>query len=77
MTKLEFISKLEDVFEVSRGELTLEADFHNLPNYDSLKLLDLIAMVDEELGVNLSPDKLNACTTIDQLIEYVGSDKFQ
>lgn len=41
-------------------------------NIDSIELLEIFGMMEEELGILLSEDELAEITTLNQLLELVG-----
>ena len=49
---------VEDVFELDPGEVDEQTLLHDVPGWDSLTWMGLVARVDEEFGVTLSPDDL-------------------
>ncbi len=42
-------------------------------NIDSIELMEIFGMMEEELGIHLSEEELSEMTTLDQLLELVGS----
>ncbi len=42
-------------------------------NIDSVELLEIFGMMEEELGIILSEEELEAMTTLDQLLALVSS----
>ena len=62
------LDKLHALFEIDPGNLGLESSIHDIPTWDSLTLLGLIAMIDEHYGVILAPKEVLACQTIGELL---------
>jgi len=68
----EFIEKLFEIFEVTdRSELTPEANFKELEEWDSLMALELIALVDEEFDRELDGNDISNSETIEELFNLI------
>jgi acyl carrier protein len=70
-----FIELIKDALEI-KDETSLKTNLNDLPEYDSLALLSLIALIDESFGVSLSAEQFESVTTIESLTELIGKDKF-
>ena len=55
------------------GSLSSDSEFRSLPAWDSLKLLDLLAMLDKSYGVTVDADRLEACKTVLDLFNLVNA----
>ena len=62
-----FLKALENALDVNGVELTLETEFQSLDSWDSLALISVISWVDEQYGVELSPNEILKCTTLGEL----------
>lgn len=71
MDQSEFVEQLENLFEVDAGAISTSLAIHDIPNWDSLTFVGLIAMVDEEYGVTLSPKDVLACQDVAELINVL------
>jgi acyl carrier protein len=58
-------------FGASRGDITREASFQQL-DIDSLDLVELAQIVDEEYGVELKEEDLKTVKTVGQAIDLVA-----
>ena len=67
MDEAKFFEVLEDLFELEPGEVNGETPLQQVPGWDSLTFLGLIARVDEEFGVTLAPEAVLACATLADL----------
>jgi len=76
MNRLTFISKLKDTLELEEN-LSGNTNFKELDEWDSMTGMMLMGFVDNEFGVSLNTADLEALTTIDSLIERIGTDKFE
>lgn len=72
MTKQEFITLFEDVLEVEPGTIIGDEAMEALVGWDSLATVSFIAMVDENFGVTLSPQKIADAKSLPELIALLG-----
>ena len=75
MKENEFILGLGEELELSE-ELTLDTNLKDLEEWDSMTSMLLIGYVANEVGVTITSDDLKEITTVQSLIEKIGSDKF-
>jgi acyl carrier protein len=75
MKKNDFILGLAEELEI---ETTLEhtTNLKELDEWDSMAAMLLIGYVSNEFGVTLNADDLKEISTIDSLIDRIGSEKF-
>lgn len=71
MTEDQFIKKCCIALEVEPGELDKESSPDNVPTWDSMGWLSLIAMIDEELGVILENRSLKTVRTLGDIIDLL------
>ncbi len=77
MTRSEFIEKLRDALEIDTSdEITEETDLRSLGEYDSLGVLTVIAMIDENFGKQFSSLDLKRITTVGSLMKLIGEQNF-
>lgn len=76
MTKQEFAEKLTEIIDTEE-DLSIETDLNEVEEYDSLTILSVIAFVDKQFGKTLTADQLASVTTVNSLIEIIGSDNFE
>ena len=78
MKKSEFIERLKDVLEIdAREEITEDTNLRDLEEYDSLGVLTIIVMIDENFGKQLTAQQFADVTTIKSLIERIGKEFFE
>lgn len=71
-----FISQFESVLDgVEAGSITAGTDFTKLPQWDSIALLNLLAMLDGDYGVQLNGQEVRACRDVGELFRLVESRK--
>ena len=66
----DFLNELDDIFEVELGTIKVSTIFKDLDEWDSVTLLSLVAVFEEEYGVVLSNDIIDKSNTILELVEY-------
>jgi acyl carrier protein len=74
MNREEFFEQLHVLFEANPGTLRGDQRVKDLPGWDSLTFLGLIAMVDERCGLCLAPQQVLACSTVNDLADLVTKD---
>jgi acyl carrier protein len=72
MTKREFLSEFEAILEAAPGSLKGDESLPGLEGWDSLAVVSLIAMVDEQFGVTLSPKEIAKAGSISDIIRLLG-----
>ena len=78
MKKSEFIEKLKDALEIDANkEITEKTDLRVLEEYDSLGVLTIIAMVDENFRKQLSSSDFEKITTVSSLMKLIGEENFE
>lgn len=71
MDKSEFITSIEELFETDEGSLTGTEPIDQIPGWCSLIFVGLIAMIDEEYEVTLSPESVLNGQTVDGLFALI------
>ncbi len=69
----DFIKKLEDVFEMPSGSIKLNDNFREYSEWDSLALLSLMAMLEDEYNTTISREDFQKIITIEHMYNYVIS----
>jgi acyl carrier protein len=72
MKKKDFLTLFEDVIEAGRDTLTGDENINELDGWDSLAIVSFIAVVDETIGVTLSPQGIAESKTVQDLIDLLG-----
>lgn len=77
MEKENIIKKMNTIlaneFEVEEEIITPEAPIKETLHLDSLSLVDMISLIEEEFGVTIKTDDVKTIKTFDDLYNYVGS----
>jgi acyl carrier protein len=71
MNREQIVPELEAVLEMSPGTLREDEEVRKLKHWDSLKLLEVIAFVDEQLQVQIDADRLAECVTIGDILKLL------
>lgn len=70
----EFIEKFAEIIDdTDVTVLTPETKFRELDEWSSLSALGIIAMVDEELDIELSAPEMRRVNTIQELFDLISS----
>ena len=68
----EFIEKLEELLEMSKGSIDIKDSFREYECWDSLALLSLMAMLEDEYSTTIPRDEFQKIKTIEELFNYVN-----
>lgn len=71
----EFLELLVEELELE-SPLTIDTNFKELDEWDSMTAMLLIGVVSNEFGKTLSADDIKELTTVQSLIEKIGTDQF-
>lgn len=63
MTEEEFLASLTDALELENESITINDDFRNYEEWDSLTFLALLTLMNEEYGIKLGIDTFNGIRT--------------
>jgi acyl carrier protein len=69
MLDTKLLDKLCKVLQVPDGSLTGREELSSLENWNSLAVLGFMAVIDEHYGVILSPERVLACKTVNDLLD--------
>ncbi len=69
MTRSEFLMHVNELLELPAGTLTGEEKLEDLEGWDSLSMMSFMTLVNDHLGVKLSPRQFVNCETVDDLLE--------
>ena len=75
----DFINELKDALEIEDEdqEITLETNLKELEEYDSLGVLSIIAMIDQNFGKQMPSSNFINITTIESLMDLIGKEHFK
>lgn len=69
------IEELKDILEIDDQKLSLEDNFKQFDNWDSIANISVIAMLDEEFGVLIPTEDFKKINTVQELIDEVKKRK--
>lgn len=70
MNRDDVLATIEDILEVPRGSVQLDAALDEL-DWDSLASISFIAALDQNFGLRVDPQSLSSATTVEQLLGLV------
>lgn len=74
MEKNEFLKYFSDQFDdTDVDDLTMETEFHELEEWDSLIALAILNMISKKYGKTVTFDDMRACVTVEDLYNVVES----
>lgn len=71
MDRQSFYRELDEILELDRGTITGTTMIKGLEGWNSLAVISLIAMVDDQLGLALPPKSIAECATAGDLARLV------
>ena len=74
MVDFDKIKKIfEDCFELDNYEVLPSSEFENVPGWDSLGHMKLIAMLEEEFDIDFELDEIIGVDTVKKIFELVNN----
>jgi acyl carrier protein len=67
----QFINSLKSALDISEHEVNLSDNFRDYAEWSSLAQLSLIAMLDDEYGVQIEMNDFNKIKTVEELYNAV------
>ena len=62
---------MADVFECDPSKITPDATPDTLEAWDSLRLLDLVLAIEQEAGIEISPDRLAEMVSVPVILDII------
>jgi acyl carrier protein len=62
---------MADVFECDLNLITQESTPDTLEAWDSLRLLDLILAIEQQVGIEISPDRLEEMVSVPAILAII------
>jgi acyl carrier protein len=69
MNQQVFLAQLDEILEFPAGTLTGSEALADLEDWDSLAMMNFIALTQEQYDVTLSPRQIAPCITVNDLIQ--------
>jgi acyl carrier protein len=73
--KEQFLEKVKETLEIEGRDLQFSDNFKEYDEWDSLNLLSMIAMIDEDYGVVIDSNAMSKVQTLDELFQLIESNK--
>jgi len=67
-----YVTDIAEALEMEAAQLTAETEYKELPNWDSLAALSVIAMTDENYNVSIGGDDIEKSRTVQELWNLVA-----
>jgi acyl carrier protein len=74
MTRSQFLGSYEKLWEMPAATLKPEMRLDGLSDWDSIAVLNTIALMDREFGVKVTGDQIAACQTLGDILDLAGAD---
>ena len=71
MTKKEKLALLEEIFEMEEGELKEELELDGLDSWDSMTMLSLIVLMDDEFEKSLTGGQIKKFITVQDVLNFM------
>lgn len=71
MTQIEAVAWIAQVFEMNPDQLTPDTHRDNVPAWDSLGVLTLMASLDSDHGIVLTDDDVQAIKTVKDILDVM------
>lgn len=68
----QFLEEFAEMLGVSPTDLTPSTQLSSLENWDSVAYLSTMVLLDEKLGVAISPDDLTEARTVQDILHAAG-----
>ena len=75
MNVQDFIEKFAEAIDVEATELTVDTQFRNLEDWDSVAYISVIAMMDEEYDIQIEMPVFKTLKTLGEIAEYIENNK--
>lgn len=74
MTRAEFLESLDELFELPAGTLRGSENLEDIEQWNSMAMIEFIALVDSNGGGKLSPRQIAGSTTVSDLLRLAQVD---
>lgn len=76
MDNSKFIEQFTEALEIEdASNISVETEFRNLDEWDSLAYLNIIAMLDEEYDIQIENAEFKKLNTLADIISYIEANK--
>lgn len=71
MNKIQFLNKLEDILMIDKNLLQEETELETLDDWDSLAMMSLISLIEDELQEKLTINQLMNAKKVSDLLSLI------
>ena len=75
MDKQKFIELFKETIDMEDKEITGDVVFRELEEWDSLALLSVIAMIDDEYDIIIQGNDFKSLNTLNDIMTYINDNK--
>ena len=75
MDKQKFIELFKETIDIEDKEITGDVVFRELEEWDSLALLSVIAMIDDEYDIIIQGNDFKSLNTLNDIMTYINDNK--
>lgn len=75
MNRSQFLVALHNLFELDADAIQENSVLQQIDGWNSLTFIGLIAMIDEEFGVAMTPGAILKCQTVADLISAITAEQ--
>jgi acyl carrier protein len=72
LDKNQFLEEFADMLGMTAAEITPDTQLSSLENWDSVAYLSTMVLLDEKVGIAISPDDLTAARTVQDILDAGG-----
>ena len=72
MNRQQFLEQFAEILGVGAADLTSDTKLSSLENWDSVSYLSTMVLLDDKLGVAISPDELTNAKTVQDILNAGG-----
>jgi len=73
MNKDKFLTLFQETMEMEDQEISVDDKFRDYEEWDSLAVLSVLALINEEFGITLKREELDKLQTIEEMFEFVST----
>lgn len=66
-----FLEKMKEILEIEDRDLTLDDEFRNFDEWDSLAYLSIVAMISVDYGITISAAEFRNFNTLGDIVKAI------
>ncbi|MFF2446717.1 acyl carrier protein [Neobacillus sp. NPDC058068] len=70
-----FLAELADLLEIEKSDLNSDYRFEENENWDSVALISVIVMVDENFQLTISNEAIRKCMNVEDLLKLINDKR--